>query len=135
VRYKGVSSDSNKPNEVTDFNLSVISSNSADEKQSDKTIIISLNQETLDSLEDTDNLIVTLSLQSNVNGRLVKYNKTITQRAFPTDYHKMTTEKLTTITFNLKDFQGKILSTKVVIDRGGVVSSSLLVGGDGEDDD
>ena len=133
VRYKGVSSDSNKPNEVTDFNLSVISSNSADEKQSDKTIIISLNQETLDSLEDTDNLIVTLSLQSNVNGRLVKYNKTITQRAFPVDYHKMTTEKLTTITFNLKDFQGKILSTKVVIDRGGVISSSLLVAGDGED--
>ena len=77
-----------------------------------ETISIKLSPEAASNLVSGDIINVALVLQSNVNGDGKKFTKTFSQAAFDKNG-----QKVTTITIQLKGFQGRILSEKITIEK------------------
>jgi hypothetical protein len=117
IRYKGISTPTDEPNIVNDALVAQAGNAGGAESSSDKTIIVKLGADTASSLVNGDIINVALVLESSGGGRVhgarsKRFTKTFSQAAFDKNG-----QKVTTISIVLKDFQGRVVSDKITIEK------------------
>ena len=113
IRYKGISTPTDEPNIVNDALVAQAGNAGGAESSSDKTIIVKLGADTASSLVNGDIINVTLVLESSAfKDRRKRFTKTFSQAAFDKNG-----QKVTTISIVLKDFQGRVVSDKITIEK------------------